>query len=382
MKRTDRWRIELARVLEWSPVAKGTILLVFMIPLYLQYIGWSAYILQREDRTALADIVFLENQRPIFIAFALGAFLLLAIGLWLRKRRPQSVLFQLVCANYYGLTLLYCGYIIGTLNFVAGIIIVGAPVVGFILLERWVVYLSWAISLVSIVTLSYLGADGLLTYAPALVPPLPGDTANQVFWTTTTFFFAAPHLVALIVLADFLIARWRERELAFRTLSFTDALTGVHNRRSVLEILERETALRHRRGAPVGVVLLDLDHFKKINDTWGHPAGDLVLKTTAKVLSGCLRQSDALGRFGGEEFLIVLPDTDLDGTRIIAERCRAELAATPVVTAKGERLQVSASFGIASNQRDPEISVDALIALADGALYRAKQAGRNRVEAG
>ncbi len=373
-------RRHFADVLEWSPVAKGMLLLVVLLPLYGQYFGWSLYILSRDDATRLADTVYLSGQLPLLTAFMLIDLLLLAAGQWFRRHRPGSLPFQLLCAWYFALTLIYCGYIIGTLNFVAGVVLVGTPLAGFILLERWVVYATWLLALAAVVVLSYAGAAGLVSYAPGIVPPTPGDNANQLFWTTTTLFFAAPFIVFIIALVDFLLSRWREREMAFRTLSYTDPLTGVHNRRSILAQLEREVARRHRRGAPVSVVLLDLDHFKKINDTWGHPAGDEVLRQSARALGECLRQSDVLGRFGGEEFLLMLPDTDLAGAAVIAERCREQLAAVRLQADNGADFGITGSFGVASNARDPDMSVTMLIAAADGALYRAKQGGRNRVE--
>jgi diguanylate cyclase (GGDEF)-like protein len=369
MGQAKRWRIELAGVLEWSAVEKGLALPVVLIPLYVQYILWAIYVLLREDGSQLADIVYLKSQTLAFLSFIAGALVLLAVGAFLRKRAPNALWYQHLCANYYSLTLVYCGYIIGSLSFSAGVVLVGAPLVGFILLERKVTYVSWSVALLAIVCMSYAGAVGLLQYAPALVPPTPGDPANQLFWTTSTLFFAAPHIISIVMLADFTLARWREREMAFRTLSFTDALTGVHNRRSILGILERELPRRQRMGPPVSVVLIDLDHFKKINDTWGHPVGDLVLNRAAKALDDCLRQSDAVGRYGGEEFLLVL-----------AERCRQKLAALQILAENGEPVPVTGSFGVATNARDPEIGIEALVNHADEAMYRAKQGGRNRVE--
>lgn len=378
---TRRWRFNFADVLDWSAVDKGILLPLILIPIYAQYLLWAGYVLLRDDRTLLADVVFLEGQGSVVMDFIVGALALLALGAALRRRWPDARWYQYLCALYYSLTLMYCGYIIGALSFAAGVVLVGAPLVGFILLDRAVVYVAWAAAVVAMLVASYAGAIGLVQYAPAIVPPVPGDSANQLFWTTSTIYFAAPHLVIIMALADFLLGRWREREKAFRTLSYTDVLTGVHNRRSVLQLLEREVAKRHRRGAPVSVVLVDLDHFKQVNDTWGHPAGDRVLTTASAILADCLRQSDALGRVGGEEFLLVLPDTDIDGARVIAERCRQRLAETNITAENGVTFQVTGSFGISGNARDPGIAVDALVAAADDALYRAKQNGRNRVEA-
>jgi len=375
-----RWRNEFAGLLEWSVVDKGLLLPYMLLPLFLQYAAWGGYVLLREDRTQLVDIVFLIGQAGIIAAFIVAAVLLILLGRHLRRHAPDALWFQYVCATFYSLSMVYCGYIIGSLSFAAGVVFMGAPVVGFIILERRVVYVAWGAALTATLVFAYAGAIGLLQVAPALVPPTPGDPANQLFWTTSTLFFAAPHILSIMLIADLTLVRWRERELAFRTLSYTDALTGVHNRRSILGILERELPRRQRMGPPVAVLLIDLDHFKRINDTWGHPVGDLVLVHSADALGKCLRASDALGRYGGEEFLVVLPDTDTTGALVIAERCRAALAALAVNAENGQHVRVTGSFGVASNARDPELHVDALVRQADEALYRAKQAGRNRVE--
>ncbi len=184
----------------------------------------------------------------------------------------------------------------------------------------------------------------------------------------------------LTLLADHALSFWRKREGTILTLSRTDPLTSVHNRRSVMELLENEVARTIRHGPPLAVVILDLDYFKQVNDTWGHPTGDLVLKETAGLLRETLRQSDIVGRYGGEEFVLVLPDTSLAGSARLAERCRTRLAETPVTTGSGEIIHISASFGLACNEQCLGLSAEALIKAADHALYQAKHKGRNRVE--
>jgi diguanylate cyclase (GGDEF)-like protein len=128
------------------------------------------------------------------------------------------------------------------------------------------------------------------------------------------------------------------------------------------------------------VVILDLDHFKRINDTWGHPTGDKVLQEAARVLRDCIRTCDGIGRFGGEEFMLVLPDTSVDGAAVLVERCRAALAATLIRAETGKTFHVSASFGVVCNEKDMNVDGEALIKSADEALYLAKENGRNRVE--
>ena len=158
----------------------------------------------------------------------------------------------------------------------------------------------------------------------------------------------------------------------------TDHLTGLDNRRAMQERGRREVKLSARTGAPVSVILCDLDHFKNINDEYGHEAGDEALVTVAQVLRAALRESDALGRWGGEEFIAVLPATTAAGAGDVAERMRLAIEATTF-----DDLDHSAtiSLGVATSQdvNDPTLEWDLLIKEADQRLYRAKREGRNRV---
>ncbi len=166
---------------------------------------------------------------------------------------------------------------------------------------------------------------------------------------------------------------------ALREQATHDALTGLLNRRALLDSLERGLARSRRETSPLSVVLLDLDHFKPVNDTHGHNAGDLVLREVAARLRHSLRGADAVGRWGGEEFLAVLPGCDLAYTTQVAERLRADMAAATVALRGGRTVTVTCSIGCAGTA-DGAVSVEELIATADAALYRAKENGRNRVE--
>jgi len=158
----------------------------------------------------------------------------------------------------------------------------------------------------------------------------------------------------------------------------TDALTGCANRRHFLQALEHECERAHRYGLPLSLLSLDIDHFKRVNDTWGHAAGDAVLKQFVATVQGQLRQADLLGRVGGEEFSVLLPHTSADDAAPIAERIRAAIEASPVWF-DGHRIDVTVSIG--GTQRTPELqpATDQLLAQADQALYAAKQGGRNRM---
>lgn len=160
-------------------------------------------------------------------------------------------------------------------------------------------------------------------------------------------------------------------------MAAADQLTGLLNRRAIWPLLKHELQHAQRAGAPFSLILGDLDLFKKVNDTYGHDAGDLVLQETAKRLEGVLRQQDALCRWGGEELLILLPDTNGSGALEAAEKLRAAMADS-AITAGDNRIHQTISLGVASFQNGDDI--DAVISRADEALYRAKHNGRNRVE--
>jgi two-component system cell cycle response regulator len=171
---------------------------------------------------------------------------------------------------------------------------------------------------------------------------------------------------------DLLRAREELRERANK-----DLLTMLPNRSAIFTALERELSRCHRDHRTVGVILLDIDHFKKINDTYGHFAGDAVLRETAARLRGNMRPYDHVGRYGGEEFLVVLPNCDLEQAAHQAERMRTKLNASSMIV-DGAEMRVSASFG-ATVSDGSERSPDLFVRVADEALYKAKASGRNCV---
>jgi diguanylate cyclase (GGDEF)-like protein len=167
-------------------------------------------------------------------------------------------------------------------------------------------------------------------------------------------------------------------EQQLRRAASVDELTGACNRRALLERLREESERARRHRNPLCVLMLDLDHFKEVNDSFGHRIGDAVLENVGRLLRGTLRAGDFAGRYGGEEFCIVLTDTPLSGARIAAERIRRQIAMQAVCGPAGESVQVACSIGIA--EVDAARDVMEAIELADRALYRAKAGGRNRVE--
>jgi len=165
-------------------------------------------------------------------------------------------------------------------------------------------------------------------------------------------------------------------------ISARDSLTGLYNRWYVMEKIDSEMNRSVRHGSPVSLIMLDIDHFKEVNDSFGHSAGDHVLRLVGKVLRDSCRVYDVPGRYGGEEFCVVLPETKVGSTTVVAERIREKLAASHFDVG-AESVVVTASMGIAGTDPtdvDGALSPSTLIDRADRALYSAKHHGRNRVE--
>ncbi len=168
-----------------------------------------------------------------------------------------------------------------------------------------------------------------------------------------------------------------ERNQSLEAISSTDALTGLHNRRRMLDALNAEIARHARHARSFSIMMVDVDHFKKYNDTYGHPAGDALLKKVGGILKSSLRTNDFAARYGGEEFLILLPDQDKKGAVEVAERIRQRIAAE-TGDETHQRKAITASLGVATFPESGR-TADPLLASADAALYKAKNSGRNRV---
>jgi two-component system, cell cycle response regulator len=196
--------------------------------------------------------------------------------------------------------------------------------------------------------------------------------------------FHAGELVARIEVGLRMVELHRqiqEQNRLLQEMALTDALTGLPNRRALDVWAPRELSAAARHGFPFWVVMADLDFFKKVNDTYGHDAGDAVLKSFAEILKANTRQSNFCARLGGEEFLIVITHTDEAGTNCIVERIREKFENMKFSFGKSS-ITVTASFGVAGFHGDTSPDLNILIAQADAALYGAKHKGRNRTEFG
>ncbi|SNZ07164.1 diguanylate cyclase (GGDEF) domain-containing protein [Persephonella hydrogeniphila] len=198
------------------------------------------------------------------------------------------------------------------------------------------------------------------------------DNTISLFDETFLIMYASVEF-ALVAMLGLIITTIKRGE-KFRILSEIDTLTGIYNKGKFNRVLDEELKKVRRYKRPLGLILFDIDHFKKINDTYGHQVGDYVLKTVAKIVKDNIRDTDIFARWGGEEFVILAPETDINGLKILAEKLRKAIE-----DYNFEKVgKVTASFGI--TEAIPEDTVDSVVRRADEALYAAKERGRNRVE--
>jgi diguanylate cyclase (GGDEF)-like protein len=183
-------------------------------------------------------------------------------------------------------------------------------------------------------------------------------------------------VISSVYIPIFAIRRWHEAARRLKQAN-TDHLTRFFTRHKGLEVLEYELARSKRYERPLSIIMMDIDSFKNINDTYGHLAGDHILKAVARIAHGTVRSVDNLIRWGGEEFIVLLPDTELKEALQVAERLREAIAAAPIKIPNAE-LNVTASFGVARKD-DNTPDLETLLARADQAMYISKYMGRNRV---
>lgn len=363
--------------LRWNRVERGCAAAAEVAVIYPLYLLGMSCVLGRDDRARLIHVDFVRDQIGLFALVSLGALLLWGLGLWLRGRYPRALWYQHLTANYFGVSLVWAGYITGTLNLGAGVVLMGAAVTGYMVLDRRVIVPAVINALLLLLGLTVASSMNLLPYAPAMVAP--EDPATRLFWLHAHFFLAAPHLIFCLLATMLMLGQWRRSEARVLHLGTTDGLTGLYNRRSILEMLQREETRAHEQDVPLAVGLLDLDHFKRINDRLGHLVGDRVLREVAEVIREQLPAGARAGRFGGEEFLVVLPGADASEARVRVDTLRQAIEGLPLRDNDEQSLTVTASIGLACDPDGTCSDADVMVSTADDALYQAKHLGRNKV---
>jgi diguanylate cyclase (GGDEF)-like protein len=288
-----------------------------------------------------------------------------------RRREGGGIGFAIATTAMYAITLAAFTLVTGPFASPGWISYLGGAVVGYVMFPRWVVLAGM------VLYVALVGSGALLQ--PSLLAPAQVyaglDTAMVIRKSVASLSVFALTFAVIAWIAD----RWRDREARYHRLASEDSLTGLTNRRRFFRLAEQELARSRRYGSPVAIILVDLDHFKRINDAYGHPIGDQALVHAASILAREVRDVDVVARYGGEEFAILLPMTNAVGAKEVAERCTRQLAASPLLAPGIEPIRITASMGVACADK-PSTGIADLLRSADAALYRAKEAGRDRVE--
>jgi diguanylate cyclase (GGDEF)-like protein len=368
-----KFLIENEAIMNWNILQKCILMLILGAAVHVTWIIWKVSVLLMPNLWQWVDLPLLKLQLGINIVF-LVLMLLLIYPCYALKNRPWAhVLLPYVSVGLFVVSLCRDGYIIGVLSPATMTAYVSLVTVGLVLFPRAIVYSAFIPATIFLTGCMFLSQLGYIPYSPVF--HIHSYYFNNAFWLISMAFFIAPILVTCLVLFEILLSQWRYRERLIKKLSQIDPLTNLFNRRQINQCLDQIVQEHEENYA---LVLLDLDHFKFINDDYGHDKGDETLVRVAEVLNMHLRDSDVVGRFGGEEFILILHKSNLEQATQAAERCRTAIQALEIYSNDGERIHVTASFGIAISQA--ELRPQQLLSQADKALYEAKASGRNQVK--
>jgi diguanylate cyclase len=311
-------------------------------------------------------VVFFALGMPVMALLNLVSVGMYAAAWWLLGRRrnlPAVLLMWTEVMVHAGLCTVLLGWASGAhyflLVFIAAVAVSRTP--------------SHATAALVFLLLAYLGLDAATQVIPVRYPL--SDTATTALrWLSISVVF-----LMFGYTGRYYVQRVAEAEARLRELATTDAMSGLWNRRHFQALAEGELARARRQGSALSVVLADIDHFKQVNDRHGHEAGDHVIRHVSKTMREQLRAGDLIGRWGGEEFILLLPGCDAAGATQLCERMRQHVARSPCDIG-GQQIPVTVSFGVMPLPLDEPFEL--AVRHADGALYQAKRAGRDRVVAG
>ena len=332
--------------------------------------GWPFLLQRPEDQGALRTTTILAVAA---LLFWLGLYL--CTRLFHARRTTKSSWLLVVTIAAHVLTGTAVCYALGPYTAVSGLINVAALLLGMVLLERrwlWLAVSGW---LLSMSLMHFASRAGLLPFLSLFEASLEQSDIAKV--AAERAVAAALIYIPLAVIMDHLISVWRQDERSLFEAAQFDSLTGAYTRGFAMTVMEHAVLKARGDATPLAILMLDLDHFKRINDAHGHARGDLVLKQTTRAMQSALRGGDIVGRFGGEEFVVLLPGADLKQAMGAAERCRAAVEKMEIPNAR--YLSVTASVGVAAFPEHGE-ELDALLKASDSAMYSAKANGRNRIE--
>ena len=362
-------------LINWNMLKKCILLLILASLMSLFGIIWDSFVLLNPFTWQWVNLPLVRSQLWTNVIM-LFVFLSLIMPCFIYKDKSwvQEII-PILSVQVVTVLLCHIGYLIGSFSPATMVAYVSVVGVGLVLFDRKMIYCALVPATIALLFCNFLSMYGVLQYAPIFKLEVLNQAQMHPFWVGSMFFFLLPILIACLLLFESLLKQWRIRETAIQVLSLLDPLTNVMNRRSISNHLER---LHQQPNQLYSIVLLDLDHFKNINDQFGHSMGDQVLIQVTRCLANNVRDQDVIGRFGGEEFILLLPNTTTTQAYSVAERCRLAIGELKFTSEDHQEFSISASFGISStlSANEPHL----IISQADQALYAVKAAGRNQVK--
>lgn len=368
-----KYLLEDEVIMNWSVLNKCILILILGSLVHVIWIIWKSFILLSPNLWDFVHLPLLKLQLKLDILFfCLLIIMIFPCTYWHKKKWAQQWL-PYLSIGILVLSLCRNGSMIGVLSPATMVSYVSLVTVGLVLFNRKIVYYTLIPVTLFLILSNYLSLQGQISYAPLF--NLSTSPYQNKFWVSSMLYFIAPILIICLILFEILLSQWRHREQLIQHLSQIDPLTNTLNRRSIKACLEK---LEHKPTKSYALVLIDLDHFKQINDQHGHNKGDETLIQVSQALSQIIRDNDVVGRFGGEEFILILHQSSLTQAQSIAERCRQAIQALHLLSNVGDIIKVTASFGVAFSST--ETNPQKLLSQADKALYEAKACGRNQVK--
>ena len=361
-------------ILDWDLVKKSQLIL-----LYASFIAAVIYFIQiKYMYHPLVNTELLVKFQWLYPSVFILNILLILFGFLIKSKPNVHIYYVLFLSVYYPFSMLGLPIGIGLLNMLNGVIFMGITFTALLLFPRFSVYFGLVAYVIACYLLSALTVLGYLDYAMAYKPYTLMHKDVQSAQIIYSMFYTTLYAAFTITLFDISIERWRRYNSKIQKLSCTDELTGLLNRRGVNQIIDLQMQQAQITQRETSLIMVDIDNFKKINDQYGHHQGDLVLKHVASILPKNLRTSDVIGRYGGEEFVILLPSTPIESAVAVAELCRKALEKSVVKVKETESFHVYACFGVSSTDHVGYDYLD-LFDQADKALYQAKRNGKNQV---
>ncbi|MGH1401128.1 MAG: GGDEF domain-containing protein [Acinetobacter tandoii] len=364
--------LEYGVIMNWNTLNKCILMLILGCVTHLIWMLWKIFIWLNPSLWSMTNLGLIKQQIVLNLIFIVVLSSLIYPCIYWQHKAWVKRFVPYITVWCFITSLCRDAYLIGVLSPATLSSFVSLLTVGLILFPRSVVYSALIPSTLYLFVCGYLSLHGMLPYAPIF--NLPNDAYANAFWVGSMLYFITPVVMICLILFEILLSQWRNREQLIQQLSRIDPLTNTYNRCSLNQYLEH---IQRKKNQNYALVLLDLDHFKSINDCHGHHKGDEALILVGQLLKQHLRETDIVGRFGGEEFLLLLYHSTLEQAQHTAERCRAAIEHLELKDDNGSRIALTASFGISTAQSP--LTPFQLLTQADKALYSAKASGRNQV---